>query len=109
MDGRTESNSGTHIPRIPDLRNVDHQPLFCNFCARAKNVSEQPCHLGTSCPSGKEQDREEFRIFFHPSVFAPKRKTETGLDISGLLFKLKFSWAQKWTFIRLSLSKMKSV
>ena len=25
---------------IPDLRNVDHQPLFCTFCARAQNVSK---------------------------------------------------------------------
>ena len=31
---------------IPDLRNVDHQPLFCTFCARAQNVLKRPCNLG---------------------------------------------------------------
>ena len=35
------------IPQIPDLRNVDHQLLFCTSSARA-HVSKHPCHLAWS-------------------------------------------------------------
>ena len=39
-------NSQTDLQKkanIPDLRYVDHQPLFCTFCARAQNIINHPC------------------------------------------------------------------